>query len=108
MKLPKTFIGWTNIKWFIKQIIGMYSNDQNCYLSKKRIESAIAFSSATGIILWHVYKNSAIITNSEVLADAALLFTVAGYTLNHIQKEKNENRVEDNQNPCDDIKQKPF
>lgn len=102
MKIHKTFFGWTNIKWFIKQIVGMYSNDPNCYFSKKRIESAITFIAATGIILCHVWQHRATITNSEILSDAALLFTIAGYTLNHIQKEKTEKKIDDIPTPVED------
>ena len=87
MKLPKTYIGWTNIKWVISQFFAMYSN-QDSYFSKKRFESAIAFIGAMGIILCHVWLHRATLTNSEILSDAALLFTIAGYTVSQIQTEK--------------------
>lgn len=87
--MKKMFFGWSNIKWLVKEFIAMYSNT-NSYFSKKRFESSIAFLSATWLILWHAYSSRATITNSEILADALLLFGVAGYTLNHIQKEKKE------------------
>jgi hypothetical protein len=87
MKLPKMFFGWTNLKWLIKEFIAMYSN-QDSYFSKKRFESSMAFLSAMGLILTHAYYTRATITNSEILADAALLFAIAGYTVNQIQKEK--------------------
>lgn len=87
MKLPKTFFGWSNIKWLFKEFIAMYST-KDSYFSKKRFESSIAFLAATGLIIWHAYYDRTKITNSEILADAALLFTIAGYTLNQIQKEK--------------------
>ena len=87
MKIPKTFFGWSNLKWLIKEFVAIYSN-KDSYLSKKRIESSVAFLSATWLILWHAYYTRAKITNSEILADAALLFVIAGYTVNQIQKEK--------------------
>ena len=96
--MKKMFIGWTNIKWFIKQLIAMYSNDGTSYFSKKRFESAIAFLSATWLILWHAYSARATISNSEILADAALLFAIAGYTVNHIQKEKNTDSKDSDEN----------
>ena len=86
-KLPKMFFGWTNFKWLIIEFIAMYSNKPS-YFSKKRFESSMAFLSALGLILTHAYYSRATITNSEILADAALLFAVAGYTVNQIQKEK--------------------
>lgn len=87
MKIPKTFFGWSNFKWLIKELIAIYST-KDSYFSKKRIESSVAFLSATWLILWHAYYTRATITNSEILADAVLLFAIAGYTVNQIQKEK--------------------
>lgn len=87
MKLPKMFFGWTNLKWLIKEFIAMYSV-KDSYFSKKRFESSIAFLSACWVVLYHVYSCRATITNSEILADSALLFAIAGYTVNQIQKEK--------------------
>lgn len=87
--MKKTFIGWTNIKWLIKEFIAMYSNT-NSYFSKKRFESSLAFLGAVGLVLAHAYYSRATITNSEIIADAVLLFAVAGYTVNQIQGEKKE------------------
>lgn len=81
------FFGWNNVKWLCRELLAMYSNKES-YFSKKRFESSIAFLSGVGLILAHAYHRRDTITNSEILADAALLFAVAGYTLNHIQKEK--------------------
>ncbi len=85
----KWFFGWANIKWVIKEFIAMYSNEYS-YFSKKRFESSIAFLSAMFLIIGHAIYNKNTITNSEILADAVLLFAIAGYTVNHIQKEKKE------------------
>jgi len=87
MKLPKMFFGWANLKWLVKEFIAMYST-KDSYFSKKRFESSMAFLSAIGLVLTHAYYTRATITNSEILADAALLFAIAGYTVNQIQKEK--------------------
>ncbi len=87
MKLPKTFIGWTNIKWLIKEFIAMYST-KDSYFSKKRFESSIAFLTAISLIVAHVYNHRLTITNSEILADATLLFIISGYTVKQIQTEK--------------------
>lgn len=83
----KLFFGWVNIKWIIKELIAMYS-DKPSFFSKKRIESSIAFLSGVGIILSYVWLHRLTIQNSEILADAALLLGMAGYTVNAIQKEK--------------------
>jgi len=83
----KYFFGWTNIKWIIREFVAMYSS-QPSYFSKKRFESSIAFLSAIGTMLFYVYAHWATITNGEIWADVALLFTIAGYAVNQIQKEK--------------------
>jgi hypothetical protein len=87
--MKKTFFGWSNIKWLIKEFMAMYSNHDS-YFSKKRFESSMAFLSALGLILAHAHYSRATITNSEILADATLLFVIAGYTVNQIQKEKKD------------------
>lgn len=81
------FFGWQNIKWFCREFLAMYSTSDS-YFSKKRFESSIAFISAISIIGYHVWYTKDTITNAEVLADAALLFAVGGYTVNQIQSEK--------------------
>lgn len=85
--MKKKFFGWTNFKWLMKEFVAMYSN-KDSYFSKKRFESSIAFLTATSIIIWHVYYTRDKITNSEILADATLLFIIAGYTVKQIQSEK--------------------
>jgi len=87
--MKKMFFGWTNIKWLIKEFMAMYSNADS-YFSKKRFESSAAFLGAMFILIGHAIYNRNTITNSEVLADATLLFVIAGYTVNQIQKEKKE------------------
>lgn len=89
MKNKKYLFGWTNIKWAIKEFIAIYSNKKS-YFSKKRFESSIAFLGAMFIIIGNVIYHKDTITNTEILADAALLFGIAGYTVSQIQKEKKE------------------
>jgi hypothetical protein len=88
-KPKKYFFGWDNFKWAFKEFFDMYSNTPS-YFSKKRFESSMAFLSAMFLILGHAIYNRDTITNSEILADATLLFIIAGYTVNQIQKEKKE------------------
>jgi hypothetical protein len=38
----KWFFGWFNIKFLIKELVKLYSNEPS-YFSKKRVESGIAF-----------------------------------------------------------------
>lgn len=81
------FFGWANIKWFIKEFVAMYSSKES-YFSKKRFESSMAFLGGYWIILYHVWSCRLTISNSEILADAALLFGIAGYTVTQIEKNK--------------------
>lgn len=88
--MKKWFFGWTNIKWFIKEFVAIYSNRPS-YFSKKRFESSVAFVGAMFLIIGHAIYHRTTITNSEILADAALLFAIAGYTVKQIQQEKVDN-----------------
>ena len=88
-KDKKYFFGWGNIKWVIKELFAMYSA-KDSYFSKKRIESALAFLGGYWIVLYHAWACRETITNSEIIADATLLFVIAGYTVRQIQSEKKE------------------
>ena len=85
----KYFFGWTNIKWFIVELVKMYSA-QPSYFSKKRIESGLAFIIAqAGMIFFLLMKYKTMLT-SEFLWWAAAEFAVSGYIINAIQKEKSQ------------------
>lgn len=86
----KYFFGWTNIKWVIRELVNIYS-DKPSVFSKKRIESSVAFIAGISLVVGHAYTDWKTITNSEILADAVVLFGIAGYTVNKIQAEKKEN-----------------
>lgn len=90
----KMFFGWTNIKWFIREIIKMYS-DQPSYLSKKRIESGIAFIILQwGLIRWMVLRIETI-ASSDLLIWSGIECAICGYMISHIQKEKKDNDIPD-------------
>jgi len=85
--MKTAFFGWTNLKWFIREVVKMYSS-QPSYFSKKRIESGVAFLIAqAGMIFFLVTKYESLIM-SEFLWWAAAEFGVSGYIINAIQKEK--------------------
>jgi len=86
-KLPKTWIGWTNIKWFFKEIMHLYS-DEPSYFSKKRIESGIAFIIAQWGMIFFLIKKIDKMDTVELTMWAGIEFLVAGYVINQIQKEK--------------------
>ena len=93
-KKSKLFFGWSNIKWFCKEIMNIYSTN-NSFFSKKRIESGLAFIIAQwGMIFFLLEKHSSL-SMGEFLLWAAAEFAVSGYIINKIQKEK----VTDNVTP---------
>lgn len=79
--------GWQNCKWFLSEIVKMYSSKPS-FFSKKRVESGIAFTIAqAGMIFFLCVKYNSL-HMSEFLWWAAAEFAVAGYMINAIQKEK--------------------
>lgn len=86
----KYFFGWTNIKWLIKEIGDIYSNEES-YFSKKRIESGIAFAVAEFGMMYYFITNINKMDIQDLGIWAAIQFAVAGYVINQIQKEKKTN-----------------
>jgi hypothetical protein len=83
----KLFFGWSNIRWFLLEIGKLYSAEKS-YFSKKRIESGLAFLIGQWGMIYYMLEKHSILTMSEILFWAAAEFAIAGYMLNHIQKEK--------------------
>ena len=83
----KWFFGWSNIKWLIKELIKQYSDDKS-YFSKKRVESGIAFVIGQFGMVYFLMINIEKLTSSDITLCAGVEFAIAGYMLNHIQKEK--------------------
>jgi hypothetical protein len=89
----KWFFGWSNIKFLIKELIKLYSNEPS-YFSKKRVESGIAFIVGQWGMIYFLTQNIDKLTTSDIALWAGVEFAIAGYIINQIQKEK---KVEDNQ-----------
>jgi hypothetical protein len=89
----KWFFGWLNIKFLIKELIKLYSNEPS-YFSKKRVESGIAFIVGQWGMIYFLTQNIDKLTTSDIALWAGVEFAIAGYIINQIQKEK---KVEDNQ-----------
>jgi hypothetical protein len=83
----KYFFGWSNIKWFIKQLIFLGTSKPS-FFSKKRIESGIAFLIAQLGMVYFLTKNIQNMDTYDICVWAATEFAVAGYIISHIQKEK--------------------
>jgi hypothetical protein len=83
----KYFLGWSNIKWVIKEFAKLYS-DEKSYFSKKRIESGIAFLVGQGGMIYFLLTNIDKLTTSDIALWAGVEFAIAGYIVSQIQKEK--------------------
>ena len=83
----KLFFGWFNIKFLIKELIKLYSNEPS-YFSKKRVESGIAFIVGQWGMIYFLTQNIDKLTTSDIALWAGVEFAIAGYIINQIQKEK--------------------
>jgi len=83
----KWFFGWSNIKFLVKELIKLYSNEPS-YFSKKRVESGIAFLVGQWGMIYFLVKNIDKLTTSDIALWAGVEFAIAGYIISQIQKEK--------------------
>ena len=83
----KWFFGWSNIKFLVKELIKLYSNESS-YFSKKRVESGIAFIVGQFGMVYFLVINIDKLTTSDIALWAGIEFAIAGYIVNQIQKEK--------------------
>lgn len=86
-KLPKTFFGWSNIKWAIKELMNVYSTNKS-FFSKKRLESGMAFLVGQFGMVYFMLQNHATMTASDLAIWAGIEFAISGYMVTQIQKEK--------------------
>lgn len=89
-KKSKFFFGWTNIKWFLTEIMNIYSTKKS-FFSKKRIESGLAFIIAQWGMIFFLLQKYQVLTMGEFILWAGAEFAVSGYIINKIQKEKTVN-----------------
>lgn len=77
------------VKWFFTELMNIYSNKPS-FFSKKRIESGLSFLiGQIGMVVFLIFKINDI-SMGEFLLWASAEFTVAGYIINKIQKEKEQ------------------
>jgi len=83
----KYFFGWTNIKFFILELIKLGSNSPS-FFSQERIHQGIAFvTMISGLIYW-LLLNTKGMPVLDIIAWAGLLGVICGYQLNAMMKEK--------------------
>jgi len=89
-------IGYKKINWIAKELVKMYSAEEKSYLSKKRLESGIAFIIAeSGAVAWLIWEHSEMSTTDFVMWLTPQLF-VAGWMIKKIEDAKTLNN---NQQP---------
>ena len=93
MKNKIYFFGWTNIKWFIREMVNLYTGKPS-HFSKKRIESGIAFIIGQWGMIYFILENLSKMSTSDMVLWAGVEFAVSGYMVNQIQKEKKEIKEE--------------
>jgi hypothetical protein len=93
------FFGWTNIKWFIREIGSLFSSKPS-YFSKKRMESGVAFLVAQFGMVFYILKNIEKMDTYDICLWAATEFAVAGYIISHIQREKKTEQPTQKQTDC--------
>lgn len=92
----KWFFGWTNIKWLIKELMKIYSNEDS-YFSKKRIESGVAFAVGQWGMIFFLLQKYDVMSDTDFGIWAGIEFAIAGYVLNQIQKEKRDAQDDNSQ-----------
>lgn len=78
------------LKWFIKELIKIYSNEPS-FFSKKRIESGIAFMIAEWGAVFFLVEKLNDLSMSDFVLWICVQFAVAGYIIYRIQREKIDN-----------------
>lgn len=94
--MKNLFFGWTNIKWFIREIGNLYTGKES-FFSKKRVESGIAFAVGQWGMIYFLLQNMQTMSTSDIVLWAGVEFAISGYMLNQIQKEKKVNQDTDEQ-----------
>lgn len=85
----KLFFGWTNIKWFIKELIATFSH-QPSYFSHKRIQACLLFINANvmlDVITFSLLQEKKIDYLGAVAIYGAQM-VYAGYQVTQIMKDK--------------------
>ena len=90
----KYFFGWTNIKWFLTEMMNIFTSKPSQF-SKKRMESGLAFIVGQFGMVYFLILNVEKLTASDIVLWAGVEFAIAGYIVNQIQKEKKDRGYEE-------------
>lgn len=92
IKIPKTFFGWSNIKFVIKELVNVYSTNKS-FFSKKRLESGVSFLIGQFGMVYFMLQNHSTMTTSDLAIWAGIEFAISGYIVTQIQKEKKKDET---------------
>jgi hypothetical protein len=90
VKNTKYLLGWTNIKWFLREMVLIYSSKKSFFL--KEWNQVLVLQLRVGYDFFLIKKY-------DVMSDfgiwASIQFVVAGYMVNQIQREENHDDLND-------------
>lgn len=86
----KYLFGYTNLKWFIREIIYTFSNRPS-FFSRKRIENFVLFSNAIFLLDMYYMKAYHELSTTEALLIFAANLGYAGFQTGQIRKDQKEN-----------------
>ena len=78
--------------WYIKELIATCSN-KDSYFSQKRIIQWIAIGFAFNITIWYLREHIETMVLAEFMWMLSTWLFIGGYTLDKIQKEKKDDKV---------------
>jgi len=87
---------WNQIKWFILEVGKTFSDKKRSVFSSKRINQWIAFCTGQVFMIMFFIEHHQTMTYVECLALAGAEFTIAGFALTKVQKEKEINKQNEN------------
>ena len=76
---------------YLKELIAVYS-DEPSYFSKKRLESGLSFLLGQLGMASYFIANYSVMSATDILMLATLQFSISGYVMTYIQKEKHNNK----------------
>jgi hypothetical protein len=86
VKNTKYLLGWTNIKWFLREMVLIYSSKKSFFLKKNGIRYWFC-NCGVGYDFFLIKKYD-VMSTADFGIWASIQFVVAGYMVNQIQKKR--------------------
>jgi hypothetical protein len=91
VKNTKYLLGWTNIKWFLREMVLIYSSKKSFFL--KEWNQVLVLQLRVGYDFFLIKKYD--VMSADFGIWASIQFVVAGYMVNQIQREENHDDLND-------------